>query len=389
MVCTTSAARRRSRISAASAVSPAPASASSTVTGSGGSCFGARGGGPHDDVAAHPRRELAHDLADRGREHVDAAHDEHVVRAPDAPDPDPVAPARARARADAHVVTGAEPQQRRRPVADVREHELALRAVDHGHRRARCRVDELRVHELRGAEVHAVLRLALAEQGDADVADPHRLGHPRAPARLEPRAEAGLAAARLAGDEHAADGGRGEVDPALRRPLDGVGGVGGRHHDRLRLEVADRGDEPLRVPRPDRDVAQPDAVEGGERRARGERAGVVGADDPLAGADARQRVRARGARDPVVDVTRGERDVARLARRAARGVDPRDLGTADAAVRAEGVLGRDRRAQLLLGRERERLERSVHVVARELLAVEGRPLEQIGDLLRERPAHGS
>ena len=34
-----------------------------------------------EDVPSDARRELAHDLADRGREDVDAADDQHVVRA--------------------------------------------------------------------------------------------------------------------------------------------------------------------------------------------------------------------------------------------------------------------------------------------------------------------
>ena len=163
---------------------------------------------------------VADDLADRGREDVDAADDQHVVGAPDAADADPGAPARARARADVHVVAGAEAQQRRGAVLEVREHELALRAVHHRDRRARRRVDQLGLDELGRAEVHPVLRLALAPERDADVADAHRLGDARAPAGLEPRAEGRLAAARLARHEHAPDGGGREVDPPLRGPLD-------------------------------------------------------------------------------------------------------------------------------------------------------------------------
>ena len=66
-------------------------------------------------------------------------------------------------------------------------------------------VDQLGVDEAARAEVHAVLLLALAPERDADVADAHRLGDLRAPALLELRAERRLAAAGLAGDEHALD----------------------------------------------------------------------------------------------------------------------------------------------------------------------------------------
>ena len=48
------------------------------------------------------------------------------------------------------------------------------------------------------------------------------------------------------------------------------------------------------------------------------------------GGDARGRVAARRARDPVVEVARGQRDVARRAGRAAGRVDADDLGTASA-----------------------------------------------------------
>ena len=87
----------------------------------------------------------------------------------------------------------------------VGQHELAGGAVVDRDRRARRWVDELRVDEAARAEVHAVLLLALAPERDADLAHAHRLRDGRVPALLEPGAEGGLAAARLAGDEHAPD----------------------------------------------------------------------------------------------------------------------------------------------------------------------------------------
>ena len=50
---------------------------------------------------------------------------------------------------------------------------------------------------------------------------------------LEPRAERRLAAARLAGDEHALDARAAQVEAALGRPLDQVRRVGRRQHRRL------------------------------------------------------------------------------------------------------------------------------------------------------------
>ena len=70
-----------------------------------------------------------------------------------------------------------------------------------------------------------------------------------------------------------------EVEAALRRPLDQVGGVGGRQHRRLGPQQLDRAHQPLGVAGADRDVAEADAVERGERRAGHERPGVVGGDD--------------------------------------------------------------------------------------------------------------
>ena len=109
------------------------------------------------------------------------------------------------------------------------------------------RVDQLGMDEAARAEVHAVLLLALAPERDADVADAHRLGHLRAPPRLELRAERRLAAARLARDEHALDRRAREVEAALVRPLDQVRRVRRREHRRLGAEPLDRAARAARV----------------------------------------------------------------------------------------------------------------------------------------------
>ena len=83
--------------------------------------------------------------------------------------------------------------------------------------------------------------------------------------------------------------------------------------------------------------------------------GVVGGDDPLAGGDAGRGVAARRARDPVVEVARGQRDVARRAGRAARRVDADDLvARPRTGARRSGSRRVDGRAQLLLLGQRQR-----------------------------------
>src|SRR4051794_35772414 len=97
------------------------------------------------DVAAHVRVELAHDFANRRRKDVDAAHDQHVVGAPDAANARATAAAGARARLDQHVVAGSEAQKRSRSVFQVRQDQLAAGAVVDRDRRGRVGVDQLRM----------------------------------------------------------------------------------------------------------------------------------------------------------------------------------------------------------------------------------------------------
>src|SRR3954463_364413 len=101
----------------------------------------------HEDVAAHVGGERADHLAHGGREEVDAADDQHVVRPADAADARARAAARARRGAPHHLVARAEAQQRRRPVAQMGEHELAGGCVLHRDRRGRPGVDHLGMDE--------------------------------------------------------------------------------------------------------------------------------------------------------------------------------------------------------------------------------------------------
>jgi hypothetical protein len=120
-------------------------------------------------------------------------------------------------------------------------------------------------------------------------------------------------------------------------------------------------------------VREADPVERVERRAGDERPRVVGGDDPLTGDDAGGRIASGRARDPVVEVARRQRDVARIARRAARRVDPDDLGALDAEVRADRILARVRRPELVLVGQRQLgdVVEARRFEAPELLAVEG------------------
>ena len=251
------------------------------------------------------------------------------------------------------MVARPKPEQRRGAVAKMGEDELARGAVRELDRGARVGVDQLRVHEAAGAEVHAVLLLALTPERRTDVADAHRLRHARAPSLLEPRAECGLPSAGLSGDEHPLHRRSAQVEVALGRPLDEVRRVRRRQHDGIGPELLDREHQPLGVPGPDRDVSETDPVERAECRAGHERPGVVGRDDALAGANAGCGVAPRRAGDPVVEVAGRERDVARRPGRPARRVDADDLGRLRAEVGAERVLRRAARAELVLLGERE------------------------------------
>ena len=62
------------------------------------------------------------------------------------------------------MIAGAEAQQRRRTIDEVRQHEFAFGAVDHRRVGRRSRVDQLEVHEAAAAEMHARLVFALAPE---------------------------------------------------------------------------------------------------------------------------------------------------------------------------------------------------------------------------------
>ena len=220
-VWTTSASRSRSRIAVGErGVGLGAFGPSSTLTGSGGSCLipGAPVGRTRIWPLTRGANELTTSRTADGKD-VDAADDQHVVGAPDAAHARAGAPAGAGAGPELDVVAGAEAQQRRRAVAQVGEHELA-RARRRRARRASPVSGSMSSAwtKPRAPRCMPVLLLALAPERDADVADSHRLGHPRAPAALELGAEGGLAAAGLAGDQHPLDARRRAGRCRARRP---------------------------------------------------------------------------------------------------------------------------------------------------------------------------
>jgi len=136
-------------------------------------------------------------------------------------------------------------------------------------------------------------------------------------------------------------------------------------------------------------VPEAHALEGVEDRSRRERARAVGADDALAGRNPGCRVAAGRRRQPVLEVAGRQRDVARRAGGAAGRIDPDDLGSRGAEVRADRVVGGARLPDLLLLGERKTVDlrepacrsRGGEARRRQLLAIEARALEEVGQLL--------
>ncbi len=289
---------------------------------------------------------------------------------------------------------------------EMREHELSRGAVLERERGAGLRVHELGMDEPSRAEVHSVLLLALPPERDADVADAHRLRDLRTPSLLELRAKRRLAATGLARDEYALDARSTEIEATIRRHLDEMSRVGRREDRGVRLQELDRREQALGVPGSDGDVAEADALERGKGRARHEGAGVVRGHDALAGLDAGSGVASRRPDDPVLEVARRQRDIARAPSRAARRIDPHDLGRLRTELGADRVLRRAGRLDLVLVGERElrdvgkraRGTRRLDSRRCELLAIERRALEEVreldaialvvdGQLLRPRTGH--
>src|SRR5439155_24006696 len=112
----------------------------------------------HDPGPARdPRPEPAHHRHDRGRIHVHAAHDEHVVAAPETAHPEAGPPAVAGGALDADYVAADEADDGHRLPGQVRVGELAHRARLDRHRLPAVGVHQLGPDVAGAAEVHALL----------------------------------------------------------------------------------------------------------------------------------------------------------------------------------------------------------------------------------------
>jgi hypothetical protein len=144
-------------------------------------------------------------------------------------------------------------------------------------------------------------------------------------------------------------------------------------------------------------MAQPQRLKRLERDAGDERSGIVGRDQRLAALDARGGIAARRRPDPVGEIVSGERDVARLAGRAAGREDADEIGHVGRQMGADGIVGGPRLAEFVLFREGQRrnfgeaADRGGVGKARrgQPCTVEGRTGEEIGDLFAVRPVVGA
>ncbi len=231
----------RSRIASASAASAAAPGASSTLTGSGGSCFtpGARGRTRMWPLTPGANALTTSRTAD-GKTLTPRTISMSSVR-PMQRTRGPVRPQRHGLDPDLDVVARAEAQQRRRAMPEMRQHELAGGAVvqldaprpspgrsaRRGRSRARrgaCRpAPRTRPRATTPMSPMPIASVTLAPQPSSSFARKAGSPPPGSPATstrstLEPA----------------------QVDVALGRPLDEVGGVGGRQHRGLGPEQLDR-----------------------------------------------------------------------------------------------------------------------------------------------------
>ena len=246
-------ARSASRLGCPRRARPAPSAA-----GPGGSPAGADG--PRSTPLTAGANALI-DLAERRREDVDAAHDQHVVGAADAADARRRPPAGAAPGPQLDMVAAAEAEKRRGLAVEMGVDQLALGAV--GERRAAAPLSGSISSKWTRPRPLKCMPCCSSHSPQSETAmSPIPIASVTcAPqARSSLRAHRRLAAARLAGDHDPLDAGRGGVEAALARPFGEVERVGGRQRHRLRLEQPDGAHQPVGVAAADRDD--------GRRRAR-------------------------------------------------------------------------------------------------------------------------
>ncbi len=267
------------------------------------------------------RRVLQDQFLDLRREHIHAPHDHHVVAA--ARDLLHAAESRPRrARQQARQVARAVADHRHRLLGERREDQLAERAV--GQHGAGFRVDDLRV-EVVFPDRRAVLGLgAFAGHARAhhlrQAVDVHR----RQPhASLDHRAHLGRP--RLRAEDADSQAGLGRVQPLAYEFVGDGQHVAGRHHDDLRLEIADQLHLPLRLPAAERNHRQPRALRAVMRaQAAGEEPVAVADVNLVAAPRPRRADRARHQPCPGVDIGQRIAHHRRLAGRSRRRMDARD-----------------------------------------------------------------
>ncbi len=280
------------------------------------------GPGQHAQVVRRQPLDREDLLLDLAREHVDAAHDHHVVGAAG----DLLHPPEGGVRRP-----GQQPGQVAGPVADHRhrllaqrgEDELALLAV--GQHLHRDRVDDLG-QEVVLPDVQPVLGLAglLADARAHHLRQPVDVDRPDAGPLLDRAPH--LVGPRLRAEDADLQAGAARVDALGLELVEDREEVRRRHHDDPRLEVEDQLHLPLGHPAADRHdgAAEPlGAVVGAEPA--GEQPVAVGDVADVARTTAGRPDRAGHHLAPGVDVLPGVADDGRLARRTARGVHPHHL----------------------------------------------------------------
>ena len=251
--------------------------------------------------------KAADDLAHRGREDVDAAHDQHVVGAADAAHPRRGAAAGAAAGVRADMVAAAEAQERRGALARD------------GCRRARPR---RRPRADAAAPVSGSISSKWTKPRPEKCMPPCSSHSPQSETAMSPipiasvtfAPQAASSCVRSAGspppgsprDEEPRDARRRRGRcRASRRPLGEVERVGRGQRDGVGLSSLTAAISRSVLPGPTGMWQSPSACEGVERGAGDERAGAVGRDQPSPARDAGGGVGARRDRDPVGEVGRG------------------------------------------------------------------------------------
>ena len=245
------------------------------------------------------------------------------------------------------------PDERARLPLEVGVDELARRARRPLEHAVGLGVDELGDEQVGRREVEPVARLALRAERRPDLTEPVGIGDARAPGRLDPPAELGDVAARLAaGDEREQPEAR-RVEPLRDRALGEVVRVRRDREHPGRPQRREEVEQPVALPEPDRDDGRAGRL---QRHVVGDPARIErvvdAVEDRVVRRDPR-RTKGPGARERrPLEVAAREPDQQRRPGRPGGDVEPDDLLLRDAGERPERRVLRLRREQLRLGHER-------------------------------------